>query len=115
MSYLHLVPEPVWLGNDGDTYLPEAFAREGFIHCTIGDGEVVAAANRFYTGDPRPFLVLTLDPAKLTSPVRIEDPRSVFPHIFGPLNVDAVTATRRLERDASGTFLGIAAAEVPTP
>jgi len=115
VSYLHLVPAPVWEATTGDTYLPEAFAGEGFIHCTIGDAELVAAANRFYTDDPRPFLVLALDPERLTSPVTIEDPRSVFPHIHGPLNIDAVTGTRRVRRDASGAFLGIDAGGTTAP
>lgn len=107
VTYLHLVPEPVWRANEREEYFPEAFDREGFIHCTIGDAELIAAANRFYVEDPRSFLVLTLDPARITSPVTIEDPRSVFPHIFGPLNRDAVIGTRRMSRDAGGTFLSI--------
>ena len=39
-------------------YLPAAYAEDGFVHCTDGDPEMVAVANRFYREDPRPFLLL---------------------------------------------------------
>jgi len=104
--YLHLVPLSVWESSP-DPYVPEAYGREGFIHCSIGDDQIIAAANRYYRADPRPYLVLLLAPERITSPVRIEDPAGVFPHIFGPLNRGAVVATHLVDRDEDGTFLRI--------
>jgi len=105
-TWIHLVPSPVWeqQRNNG-TYLPEAYEADGFIHCTIGDGRMLAVANMFYTGDRRPFLALSLDPARITSEVRFEDPDSVFPHIYGPLQVAAVTGHRLVARDDEGRFI----------
>lgn len=105
-TWIHLVPTAVWEAQRGSaTYLPEAYASDGFIHCTIGDGRMLSVANMFYTDDPRPFHALTLDPAQVTSEVRFEDPDSVFPHIYGPLQVAAVTGLRPVERDDEGRFV----------
>lgn len=108
-TWIHLVPTPVWEAQrDNETYLPEAFDADGFIHCTIGDGRMLAVANLFYTADPRPFRALSLDPALVTSEVRVEDPDAVFPHIYGPLQVAAVTGYRPVERDDQGRFVRFA-------
>ncbi len=105
-NWIHLVPAPTWEEQRGNaTYLPEAYEADGFIHCTIGDGRMLAVANMFYTGDPRPFLALTLDPDRITSEVRFEDPDSVFPHIYGPLQTAAVTGHRTVDRDDQGRFI----------
>lgn len=105
-TWIHLVPAPVWeQQRNNPTYLPEAYKADGFIHCTIGDGRMLAVANMFYTADPRPFLALTLDPDQITSEVRFEDPDAVFPHIYGPLQVAAVSSHRLVERDDQGRFV----------
>lgn len=102
---LHLVPEPVWEAHrDAPTYTPEAFAADGFIHCTDGEDNLLRVANTFYQNDPRPYLVLVLDVDRLRSPVRYDDPDRIYPHIYGPLNLDAVVAVRRAVRLADGSF-----------
>ncbi|MBA2520561.1 MAG: DUF952 domain-containing protein [Chloroflexia bacterium] len=102
---LHLVPEPVWEARrQAPAYTPEAFEREGFIHCTDGDANLLGVANTFYLDDPRPYLVLVLDLDRLRSPVRYEDPAQIYPHIYGPINREAVVAVRRAVRLADGSF-----------
>ncbi len=106
---LHLVPEAVWLAQPPDRpYLPEGWERDGFVHCTDGDEEMVAVANRFYVSDPRPFLVLTVDLDRTGSPWQFDDPDRRYPHVYGPIDPGAVTATRRMERDRDGRFRAIA-------
>jgi uncharacterized protein (DUF952 family) len=108
--WLHLVPEATWRERGGaETYLPDAYEADGFIHCTIGDTRMLEVANLFYQADPRPMIALTLDPAAIGSEVRFEDPESVFPHIYGPLHTAAVTSWRPVERDADGRFTGYGA------
>lgn len=103
----HLVPVPVWEARGGQpTYLPEAYEQDGFIHTTNGLDPLLQVANMFYTGDGRPYMVLVLDTTKLTSELRYDDEGSVYPHIYGPLNTDAVIGTLAVERDADGTFTG---------
>ena len=103
----HLVPAPVWAAQkDAATYLPEAFAQDGFIHTTNGLDRLLWVANEFYTGDDRPYMVLVLDGPKLTSEVRCGGPEQAFPHIYGPLNTDAVIGELEVRRDADGRFTG---------
>ncbi len=103
---LHLVPEAVWDTRDpGEPYLPVAYAEDGFVHCTDGDDEMVAVANRFYRDDPRPFLLLTLDLDRTGSPWRFDDPSGIYPHVYGPIDPGSVMEVRRLLRDPDGSFL----------
>ncbi|MDQ3695231.1 MAG: DUF952 domain-containing protein [Chloroflexota bacterium] len=102
---LHLVPEPVWEAQrQAATYTPEAFEREGFIHCTDGEANLLGVANTFYRDDPRPYVVLVLDLEQLRSPVRYDDPAQIYPHIHGPINREAVVAVRRTVRLVDGSF-----------
>ncbi|HEV2527628.1 MAG TPA: DUF952 domain-containing protein [Thermomicrobiales bacterium] len=105
--YLHLIAEDVWSTvRTQETYVPDAFAADGFIHCTLGDERMLEVANLFYQSDPRSMLLLTLDPARVGSPVRFDDPEQVFPHIYGPLAVASVTGYRPIARDTDGRFTG---------
>lgn len=104
----HLSPEPHWAAYTGkSSYTPERFAAEGFIHCTDGDERLIEVGNRYYTGDPRPFLALQVDLDAAGSPAIYEDPEQVYPHIYGELATAAVRQVRRIERAADGAFLGI--------
>ncbi len=89
----------------GRSYQPEGFAEEGFIHCTDTLEELVAVGNRYYRTDPRDFLVLAIDCVQVTASVVYEDERQIFPHVYGPLNTDAVLSVQRVVRAADGTFL----------
>lgn len=105
---LHLVPEPHWRAHDGrETYTPEAFGQEGFIHTTHGEETVLEIANLFYREDPRPYLLLEVDIAALSAPTVYEDPDDRFPHVYGPLEVAAVRSVRRVRRGEDGAFLGV--------
>ena len=107
---LHLVPEEAWAAHDpASPYLPAAYPQDGFVHCTDGDPEMVVVANRFYRGDPRDFLLLTLDLDRTGSPWRFDDPERRYPHVYGPIDPACVMEVRRMLRDADGTFVGIGA------
>lgn len=102
----HLTPVPVWEAQcDAATYRPESFDQDGFIHCTNGLEELMAVGNRYYQEDSRPFIILILQVDKIQPPVRYDDPAEVFPHIYGLLNVDAVTGMIPAQRDVDGSFL----------
>lgn len=103
----HLVPESVWAARGGaETYVPEAYEADGFIHLTNGLDELVKVANMFYKADDRAYVVLALDVNRIASDVRYDDTGEIYPHIYGPLNTDAVVDTFAVERDSDGTFLG---------
>lgn len=86
-------------------YAPESFEREGFIHCTDGAENVAATANRYYTADRRMYIALVIDKSLVRAEVRYEDPAGIYPHIYGPLNRDAIVTIVPMLRNADGTFL----------
>ena len=102
----HLVPVDAWAAADPhEPYAASSLTVEGFIHCTDGMVEMVATANRHYRGDPRAFLVLTVDLDASGSPWRIEDQRGIYPHVFGTIDRAAVTRVVPAPRDPDGLFL----------
>lgn len=75
-------------------------AEEGFIHASsAAQWPVVRAA--FYADVRTPLLLLTIDPERLASPLVVEvgNPATgeQFPHIYGPLNPDAVVVVEQLD------------------
>ncbi len=77
----------------------------GFIHCSF-DHQVQKVADAFYRGRTD-VVLLSIDDSKLTSPIREENAEGttdVFPHIYGPLNVDAVASVRQLGLASDGTL-----------
>ncbi len=103
----HLVPGDYWKAQPVDRpYLPADFEREGFIHCTKGDEQIAIVANRYYRDDPREWLVLVLDVQAVTSEIKYEPGQDglLYPHIYGPLNREAIREVLQMPRDAAGTF-----------
>ena len=86
-------------------YVPEPFAREGFIHTTEGRDAVPAVLTMHYKASQEPWVVLYIDQDRVTSPIRYDDPAEAFPHIYGPLNRDAIIAVMDIDREPDGTFL----------
>ena len=75
-------------------YEHASLASEGFIHASKED-QVKGVLERYYK-NINDLLLLHIDENKLTAPLKYELAPSVnqeFPHIFGPLNIDAVVKT----------------------
>jgi uncharacterized protein (DUF952 family) len=109
----HLVPAEVWAVAQpalqrGTPYAASSLATEGFIHCTDGASELAATFDRYYAGDRRPFLALTLDLNALDVPWRYDDPGSPYPHVYGPISRRAIVRVDRVERGPGGGFAGLA-------
>jgi uncharacterized protein (DUF952 family) len=105
---LHLVPEATWTTREPTApYLPAAYPQDGFVHCTDGDENMLATANRFYAADPQPFLLLTLDLDRTGSPWQFDDPSGIYPHVYGPIDPASVLEVRRFLRSPDGTFTGL--------
>jgi uncharacterized protein (DUF952 family) len=64
---------------------------------------VAGAANRFYA-EAEDLLLLHVDAQRLSSPLREEASGigEIFPHIYGPLNRDAVVTVEALWRGPDG-------------
>ena len=102
----HLARRSEWdEAGDSGPYCASSLAQEGFIHCSGDEEQMLGVANRLFAG-MQDVLVLDVDTDLLTSPVKHEPSRSgeIYPHIYGPINVDAVLRVRPLIADAQGRF-----------
>lgn len=93
------------LTSPGRTYkrstLGATLADVGFIHLSEAH-QWQATLGRFYSAYEGDLVLLTIDPDRLTAPLvrEIGNPATgeLFPHLYGPLNVDAVIRVRALPR-----------------
>lgn len=78
---------------------------EGFLHASYAD-QVPGVLERFYADVTEPLLLLVIDQRRLGVPVIAESPgpgsTELFPHIYGPLPVAAVTEVVPLRRADDG-------------
>ena len=116
----HLVPADYYHRQPKNKpYQPETFADEGFIHCTAGQEMLIEVANRYFETISGDLLALHVDPQRLTSPLKFELPIPppgespagvysqsdvLFPHIYGPVNRDAIINCVTLQRDEFGRW-----------
>jgi uncharacterized protein (DUF952 family) len=104
----HLVAADYWAAQPSTTdYSPGAFDADGFIHCTDGARNLIDTANRYYRDDPRGYVALVIDTAKVRAEVRYEDAERIYPHIYGPLNRDAILRVAPVRRDDDGAFVAV--------
>ena len=103
-TLLHICPAPDWReAQEAGEYRAASLDSEGFIHCST-PAQVAATANRFYHGR-HGLVLLVIDPSRLGPEVRYEAADgSLFPHLYGLLNLDAVVEVQEFEPDENGTF-----------
>ncbi|MFL5806686.1 MAG: DUF952 domain-containing protein [Roseiflexaceae bacterium] len=111
MTIYHLAPAARWRDWPGGTpYLPAEYGADGFVHCTAGDGLMLEVANTFYRDAPGDFVLLVIEPDRLTAPLKWERSTDglaqLFPHIYGPIDGAAVVEVRPVRRGIDGAFLG---------
>jgi uncharacterized protein (DUF952 family) len=75
-----------------------SLAEEGFIHASRRE-QVQGVFDRYYRGLGEDLVLLTIDPARLESEVRM-DPvgEDTYPHVHGPINRSAVVDVEPLNR-----------------
>jgi|SRR6185503_2939037 len=94
-------------------YTAPSLSVEGFIHCSTRS-QVLPVAENFYKGKSG-LVLLVIDPALLSSTLQWEAPTErilqpgvgegeKFPHIYGPINLNAVVRVIDFESKADGTF-----------
>jgi uncharacterized protein (DUF952 family) len=113
----HVVPLAEWNAAPDRAYAPASLAEDGFVHCSPDEETTLAVVNAFYRGAPRPLLALLLDENRLGARCTWEeaDPAPppgvaegvLFPHVFGPVNRDAVERIQEVEWDAEGRATGL--------
>ena len=86
-------------------YRAASLETEGFIHCSQAH-QVGPTARAYFAGVPE-VVVLEIDVARLTSRLvyeapaplpsetpKTEDPDALYPHCYGPINLDAIEDVR---------------------
>ena len=111
---LHLLSRKSWIeAQEVGQLIAPSVAIEGFAHCST-EHQMVDVANKYYRGT-RDMVLLNIDPDKLTSPLKFEPPahldgspalphEPLFPHIYGPINLGAVSEVIDFPCNEEGLF-----------
>ncbi|MGZ6316951.1 MAG: DUF952 domain-containing protein [Anaerolineales bacterium] len=113
MNILHVTSRKAWIdATRAGQYSAPSLEQDGFIHASTLK-QVLPVASRYYKGQSG-LLLLEIDPARLTSELKWEPPSGgplpgvpegdAFPHIYGPINLDAVIQVVDFEPDENGDF-----------
>lgn len=112
----HLVPSSEYQQQIQDNlYRPTRFEQDGFIHCT-GDMEtLIKVANDYFATISDTLLMLVIDTHRLEADLKFEPPEPIaggstahlvegllFPHVYGPLNLEAIVEIKPLLKNESG-------------
>ena len=100
----HIARSDAWHGMTSD-YQGDTLDSEGFIHCSEAH-QLWMVANSLFRGQSD-LLLLSIDPTRLSAEIRYESPRGsteLFPHVYGPLNREAVVSVEPLVADSRGRF-----------
>jgi uncharacterized protein (DUF952 family) len=110
----HITSRQAWheARQRGD-YRVESLESEGFIHCSTKT-QILPVAEKFYKGQ-QGILLFMIDPSLLSSELRWEPPSGgvtppgipegdLFPHVYGPINLDAIVKVYDLESNPDGSY-----------
>jgi uncharacterized protein len=111
----HIVPESDLRAQlTGLVYAPSSLHDEGFVHCAF-EPSVIPVANDYFAGVPGRVLLLEIDPGRLASETRTEAAAPIagggsshlagasqFPHVYGPIDKEAITGVGVLGRTVGG-------------
>lgn len=108
----HITSRPAWSeARERGEYRAPSLETEGFIHCST-EAQVLPVAEKFYMGQSG-LLLLVIEPSLLSSDLKWEPPSGgapppgvaegdLFPHVYGPINLDAVVRVMDLEANSDG-------------
>jgi len=102
----HIISNELWSSvKKGTEFRPASLEDEGFIHCSDIE-KVATVANSIYSGQSN-MVLLELDENRVQAEIVWEDLYNLnhkYPHIYGPLNLDAVIGVHDLQIDSQGSF-----------
>ena len=113
MTILHITSRPEWQSAEKrGLFAASSLMTEGFIHFSTPE-QVIPVANALYRGQ-NGLVLLVVDESLLKHELRWEAPAGppavgiaasdLFPHVYGPLNVDAVVNVVDFRPDPAGGF-----------
>jgi len=99
MNIYHIINRETWEEKTrNNLYHADSLDSEEFIHCCKKDQITFVIDNWFQ--EQHGLLLITIDAEKLKSPLIFEKSEGCldpFPHIYGPVNLDAVTSIKKME------------------
>jgi len=92
MHIFHIAERSIWQeAKNGTLYEGDTLAIDGFIHCCSFE-QIEDVLLNWFKGKCD-LVILEIDPEILLSPIKYENLEGrleVFPHVYGPINLDAV-------------------------
>jgi uncharacterized protein (DUF952 family) len=101
---LHICSAAEWQASRDGCYRCASLDQEGFIHCST-PAQVIEVADRLFKGR-RDLVLLVIDADRVTAAIRREDDGNgaFYPHVYGPLDVGAVTEVVTFAPNSAGGF-----------
>lgn len=90
-TILHITTKKIWeRAQQQGEYRGDTLDDEGFIHCSTAE-QIDEVAQSFFKGR-QGLVLLAIDTEKVQPEIKYEDAGNgkLYPHIYGPLNLDAV-------------------------
>ena len=105
MGLFHIAERAEWLlAEAAGEYKPPSLETEGFIHLS-GDLQLLPTAERFFRGGDD-LVVLSINKEELGHALRYEEADGdLYPHLYGPLALNAVVEVGDLKRGGDGAFM----------
>ena len=101
----HITTQDAWdEAARAGSYRADTLETEGFIHCSSAD-QVAEVANVRFRGR-EDLVLLWIEPERVRAEIKHEDASDgsgTFPHIYGPLDIDAVARVTDY-REQDGAF-----------
>jgi uncharacterized protein (DUF952 family) len=94
-------------------YRADSLDTEGFIHCST-ETQVVPVVEKYYQGQPG-LVLFIIAPSLLVSNLKWEPPSGgapppgvpegeLFPHVYGPINLEAIVKVYDIEANLDGKY-----------
>jgi len=94
-------------------YHPESLKKEGFIHCCFELSTALLVAESYFYESIDDILLLKIDLKKISEQIKVEKASPIkgaksynhlknntfFPHIYGPLNLNAIIEVNKLIKE----------------
>ena len=100
MKIIHITDSHSWAAaQEEGIYTADSLKTDGFIHCCL-DSQLEDVLDKWFAG-AHDLILLELDTGRLDAKLvfeNLEGGQEQFPHIYGPINLNAVTSYKKLKR-----------------
>lgn len=109
INIYHITEKSVWReAASRGVYDYCGLKTEGFIHCSTWE-QTLKTANKYFQ-DKEDLIVLKIHTPNIKAEIRFENTtggNELFPHLYGPIDLEAVVGFYEFNRTHAGKFLEI--------